>query len=687
LRYGLVGILLLLLAGPVQAITTTFGDIEITPELPPKGTSSHGYFEYVFYLVNKSEERPHTVSLSIPFEKSYYPSDSIRELRRTVQVGANETVRVSLLQPDYPPIGGVDVAVSIDGRRQEREVPLKLSESLRRSHTYSRRRSYALSSVSAEPLVLVGPRVKPLPRMQPAPGSVPPGGMPGSPGMPPGLGSSAAGPTFTRKLNMAPPVTPGVAISRGLPPEKTLGVLLLRLPPLETLGVLHLSPLGRTLRMTLAWQMGELEGRPAKPGLPPSGLQLVTADTWSSNWLAYTRYDGIIITAEELNALPTETQTALWQYVETGGPLLVLGQTELRSLSAVTERKNDRGWLTVLAGFGVCRISPDGKYDAWDAGRFELLMSDWRSTSATWSAKDRSISAANSELPIIEDLGVPIKGLFVLMFLFALGIGPVNIIVLSRLKRRIWLLWTTPVLSLCTCVAVFGFMLISEGWQGRLRSETLTLLDETTHRATTLAWTGVYSPLTPGDGLHFSRESEVIPQRFFDEQDRGTHSCTIDWTEDQHLASGWVEARVPALFKVRKSELRRERVTLQHERDGRWSMVNGLGAAVRRFWYADAKGQIHVAEDIGPGAKAMLKLTEKESHVALHSQRSILVGNTLNWMNTMQSMLKNPPAYLSPGVYLAEIEEAPFLEDALRNARTQRLHALVVGFPPTSSGR
>ncbi|HEY7330593.1 MAG TPA: hypothetical protein VH592_23335 [Gemmataceae bacterium] len=680
-------LILIVLPTPVQAVTTTFGDIEITPEPPPKGTSSHGYFEYVFYLVNKSTDRPHTVSLSIPFEKSSYASDSIRELRRTVQVGANETVRVSLLQPDYPPIGGMDVAVSIDGRQQEREVPLKMNESLPRYHTRYRGRALRASSATAEPLILLGPRVKALPRMEPAPGSMPPGGMPGGPGRPLGMGSSAAVPPLPKKMNVSPPATPGIAMGRGLPPDKTPGVLLLRLPHDEMLSVLHLSPLGRTLRMALGWQKGELEGPQGKPGLPPAGLQFVSAETWSSNWLAYTRYDGIIITAEELNALPTETQTALWQYVETGGPLLVLGQTELPGLSAVTERKNDREWLTVSAGLGVCRISPDANYDAWNAGRFELLMSDWRSTSATWSAKDRSIGAANSEFPIIEDLGVPIKGLFVLMFLFALGIGPVNIFVLSRLKRRIWLLWTTPVLSLCTCVAVFGFMLISEGWHGRLRSETLTLLDETTHRATTLAWTGVYSPLTPGEGLHFSRESEVIPQRFSDEQDRGTHSCTIDWTEDQHFASGWVEARVPVHFKVRKSELRRERVTLQHERDGRWSMVNGLGAAVRRFWYADAKGQIHVAEDIGPGAKAMLKLTEKESHVALRSLRSILVGNTLNWMNTMQSMLKNPPVYLSPGVYLAEIEESPFLEDALRNARTQRLHALVVGFPPNSPER
>src|SRR5579875_2889701 len=115
LRFRLVlttGILFsFLLVSPAHALPTMFGDIAITPEPDPKGISSHGYFKYIFQVVNKSTERSHIVSLSIPFEKLFLNGDSIRELRRTVEVGANETVRISLLQPDHPPIGGTNVAV------------------------------------------------------------------------------------------------------------------------------------------------------------------------------------------------------------------------------------------------------------------------------------------------------------------------------------------------------------------------------------------------------------------------------------------------------------------------------------------------------------------------------------------------------------------------------------------------
>jgi hypothetical protein len=681
LRLGTCVLLGLLLAPPVQAITMTFGDIEITPGPAPKGTSAHGYFEYVFHIVNTSADRPHIVSLSIPYENYVIRGDSLRELRRTVQVGAKETVHLFLLQPDQPPISGRDVAVVIDGRLQDRELPLKPSESLRRYHRG--RGIVTYSGTPIEPLILMGGGVKPFPTTAPVPGGPRGGpGMPGGPGGGPGMpGGPGGGPGMPGGPPMSPPhMPPGVRIWPAmLHPGGPDGAMILRMPPEEMLGISLLTPLERIPRMVLAWQMGELEQPPGKPGLPPHGFQFVNADTWSDNWLAYSRYDGILVTAAELNALPAATQTALWQYVETGGALLVLGRTDLRGLSAVTySRQDEAGWLEVRAGFGICRVSPDANYDAWDADHFAQLMNDWRNT-GSWPWGNRDTSSANQDFPIIDDLGIPVRGLFVLMFLFVLGIGPLNIFVLSRLKRRIWLLWTTPVLSLCTCLAVFGYMLISEGWSGRLRSETLTLLDETAHRATTIGWTGVYSPLTPGDGLHFAFETEVIPVRFFEGENGGARSCTIDLGQDQHFASGWVEARIPAHFKVRKSELRRERVTLHRDRDGRWSMVNGLGAAINHFWYADAKGQIHVAEDVAPGARAPLTLTEKECQVKPHAMQSFLFGPN-KWELNVQTVLRNPQNYLHPGLYLAEADDSPFLEDALRNARTRKLHTLVVGF-------
>jgi hypothetical protein len=636
----------------------TFGDIEITSLPAPQGSSWHGYCEYGFRVRNQSGERSHTVSLSIPFDKRYNRGDSIRELRRNVQVGANETVRLSLLQPDYPPVDGRNVTVFIDGQRGHTELQLKPNET---SLGYRRRgRYYSYSSLTGgkvEPLLLIGSRVGSLPQQT--------GGV--APGMSGGMGGAGAG---------GAGMPPGAIRSPILAPPALM-------PDLERNAV---PCVGSASEMLLAWEMGDFETAPGKPGLPPNSHQLVgpeAVENWSDNWLGYSRYDGVLVTTDELRTMPAGVRSALWQYVETGGFLFVIGPADLGGLSAVTQTTTDpSGWMTVRAGFGQCLVSPDAHYEQWDAEHFQRLGQTWIGIATGWTGRQRSTADANQEFPVVDDLGIPVRGLFVLMFLFTLGIGPINLLFLSRLKKRIWMLWTTPLISLATCVAVFGYMLISEGWEGQLRTDTLTLLDETTHRATTIGWTGVYSPLTPSDGLHFSYETEVISQRFLEGEAGGARSCTIDWSQDQHLAAGWVEARVPAHFKVRKSELRRERVTLQHEADGRWSMVNGLGAAIRRFWFADDQGQMYQAEEIAAGARAFLTIVETESQALTTN-----VGNVLsaaNWISQMKDLAEKPQRYLHPGNYLAEVDDSPFLENALQNAKKRKTHALIVGFRQSS---
>ena len=57
---------------------------------------------------------------------------------------------------------------------------------------------------------------------------------------------------------------------------------------------------------------------------------------------------------------------------------------------------------------------------------------------------------------------------------------------------------------------------------------------------------------------------------------------------------------------LRKSEVRRERVTVRTEANGQLKIVNGLGADIHLFWLADRDGTIHTARDIRAGAEAEL---------------------------------------------------------------------------------
>lgn len=600
-----------------------FGDIDITP--PPfsrqQESRTHGYFEYVFLVTNQSADQSHVVSLRMPNERYIIRGDYLREIRRSVRVGPGETVRLTLLQPDYPPLGGKDVAVFIDDRRQERELTLAPNETRRYNPLY-------FGSGGPGLLVLANPAI-----------------------------------SFPKPSSSAAARTTGML--GGAPAPRAAGAPRFPLPP---------TPPG-----------GAPVTRETPPSLPPNTLIIPAepVESWSTNWLAFSRYDGIVVTGEDLKAMSPAVRTALWQYVETGGSLAVLGTAELPE-SWRRLRLRPGGFATYEAGFGECLVHPDGRIDKWNGERVKALADSWMRTAGTWQIT-RNTQTAHEKFPVVDDLGIPVKGLFILMLLFTLAIGPANLLVLSRKKRRIWLLWTTPLISLLTCLAVLGYMLISEGWRGHLRTDTVTLLDEGSHRATTIGWTGVYAPLTPSDGLHFRYQTEVVSQQLRDRWRAGARACTLDWSVDQHLASGWVEARVPAIFRVRKSEQRLERVIIDREPDGQLSMVNGLGTEIRRFWYADKDKLVYTAAEVAKGAKVVLKAENTDIPDQPGEElRQIYLSD--NWLLKMQEIVQTPLRRLRPRSYLAELDDSQwFLEDALPGAGTRKCHAFVLGLLKTGN--
>ena len=109
-------------------------------------------------------------------------------------------------------------------------------------------------------------------------------------------------------------------------------------------------------------------------------------------------------------------------------------------------------------GFGQCLVASEADVRNWTPEQWRAILDMWEQSAQPWQHL-RSPNDANSAFPVVEDRGVPVRALFAAMLVFAVLIGPVNIKLLARKKRRLWLLWTVPVFSLLTCVAVFGFML------------------------------------------------------------------------------------------------------------------------------------------------------------------------------------------------------------------------------------
>jgi hypothetical protein len=403
----------------------------------------------------------------------------------------------------------------------------------------------------------------------------------------------------------------------------------------------------------------------------------VSVSRWSPNWLGYSCYDAILLTQREAEEMPGPAQTAIRRYVECGGVLWVHG----RSVPAAFSRggiADGQGGFHV--GFGRVQASSTDREPSWEETYRRLVHNPLE----VYRPSQRPSQLYDL---LVGETTVPVRGLFLLVLLFAVTIGPVNIWLLSRYRRRIWLWWNVPAISLLTCMAVFCYSMFSEGWRARGKTATLTVLDERDHRATTIGYVSYYCPLTPSGGLHFGTDTEVTllsredPYRYgrYPRPDVGL--SFVDWTSDQHLTSGWVSSRVPAYFQIRKNEDRRERLTVEKTAEGSLKVVNALGADIRRLRVADAAGQAFEGQDIPAGAERTLTRVPRGESAVMNRDALRAAFNGSEWLGQFEHYrdARRLGSLLAPGGYVAILDKSPFVESPLPGASCQDTVAIVFG--------
>jgi hypothetical protein len=592
-----------------------FGDIRIQIENLSPGTRSHGYVEIRATVVNRSAQQAHRVSLQFPAVSYGSAGNALRELTRTLEIAPNATMSVSLFCPPLEWAGN-GVAVTINGVPQE-DMGF----------------------------------------------NVPTGNFYG----------------YGNELHLL--ISPAV---------KQSGVML------QAESLFRHSGGASTLNYET--------------------LEIAPND-WSRNWLGYSSYDGVLLTGAEWRAASESVRLALQQYIECGGTLLVFGVWEVPAPWRVSPRvtsakeafvpqatptpaaqataaptpappptpatvvvRNDLQQYNV--GFGVAMFMGEQETPAMNAAQWYAAKRHWDDTRETFRYDQNGAShISGQQFQVVEGLTTPVRGLFLLMLLFVAVIGPLNLWLLARWRKRLWLLWTTPAISLATCLAVAAYALMGEGLQGYERAACFTVLDETAHRATTIGYAGFYAPLTPGAGLHYGTQTELTPILPGYGYYRGGAATrrSLDWTNDQHLTSGWVTARTPAYLLVRKSETRRERLTITRQPDGAYEIVNGLGAKIESLWLTDTRGSLLYASDIEAGAARRLAASDKKYGRGEVSMLRLTFGR--NWLTAISDAENKPQELVAPGHYLAVLDGAPFVEAAMTNLRARRARTVVYGIP------
>jgi hypothetical protein len=343
--------------------------------------------------------------------------------------------------------------------------------------------------------------------------------------------------------------------------------------------------------------------------VPPSSLP--------DSWIDYSGLDFVAISRDDLADLKPSSRSAVLRWVHCGGNLIVhhagktakdveslerlLGLPENAAVGARWTESDGRNTpspfatRTLMLGL-VCAFRdqlPDSPI-GWSA-----FLSSVGQPRFSWMQRHGVVPDVGTEEffnfmnPGIR--GVPVYGFMVLITAFAVLIGPVNYFYLRR-KRLLWLLLVTvPATALVMSVALVGYSVAAHGFSIRSRIRSLTVLDQKSQAAVTVARLSLFAGVAPARGMQFSPETAVYPV-FPPTAEPG--AFTVDWTETQALTSGWLLSRTRTQFLTIRHAQQPERVEITPGQDGGLAIKNGLPWELEAVLVADESGRLLAARNV-----------------------------------------------------------------------------------------
>jgi hypothetical protein len=351
--------------------------------------------------------------------------------------------------------------------------------------------------------------------------------------------------------------------------------------------------------------------------VPPASLP--------DSWIDFSGLDFVAISRDDLADLGPSVRSAVLKWVHCGGNLIVYragdssGDVEtLERLLELNEhaavgprwtksggRKTSLPFATRQLMLGLLCAFPDQLPDS--PGAWSTFLSSVGQPRFSWVHRHGIAPDFGTEEfynfmnPNIR--GVPVYGFMVLITAFAVLIGPVNYFYLRR-KRLLWLLLVTvPATALATSVLLVGYSVAAHGFSIRSRIRSLTVLDQKSHSAVTVARLALFAGVAPARGMQFSPETAVYPVF---PPTTAPGAFTVDWAENQSLTSGWLLSRTRTQFLTIRHAEQRARVDVKPGQDGGLAIVNGLPWELEAVLVADASGRLLSARNVLPDATGPL---------------------------------------------------------------------------------
>lgn len=398
----------------------------------------------------------------------------------------------------------------------------------------------------------------------------------------------------------------------------------------------------------------------ALPGALVSTVRTSDLPTGPEAMAAWTSLDVVVLETGE-GLPPPAALDPLLAWVRLGGTLVLAGpetslpealQRWLEPRFAWPQGASGPNGTLYSAGLGLVARTPlSGDWDAPD--RAGLLWAALQQGAARSFVPDAGANGRGGTLHIdIPGVGeLPRVTLSLLLVGLAVLLGPVNLLLVRASDRPPLMLVSTPLLALASGGALVAWGLLRDGLDVRVRSQTLTLLDQRDRRASTMDATALFAGRAQARGLRPGPGTALFPS-----QPYGEGSWTIREGAERELSgTRFLPARQKVWLRALSEQTTARRLDLRPGERGLLA-ANHLGAPIRSLlvhtseggWWTTA-GKLADGEE---GALERARLDPPTGEV-------MPPGDLLTFGNAPAIDLLTPGP-LPPGTYLALLDGQPF---------------------------
>jgi len=274
-------------------------------------------------------------------------------------------------------------------------------------------------------------------------------------------------------------------------------------------------------------------------------------------------------------------------------------------------RTAGNGWIAAFAASQPFQTSEDEL--GWVLGSMTTRRANWQDRYGATSSRDRAMLEFWEF--VVPGIGIAPVGAFqILITLFVILIGPVNYVLLRRMKRLQLLIITVPLGSVAVACTLFLYALLGDGITTRVRARSFCELDQRTGEEVVAARLSYYAGIAPSGGLHFSRETAVYPIRTMSGAfDRNEVSrLDMNWSSGQHLQGGWLNSRTPTQYLTVTARASQRELKIRQQ-GNTFQAGNFLGRKIEQLVLADSQGKLYWADSIAVEELGRLEPIESQT--------------------------------------------------------------------------